>query len=179
MARLEIWKNIKGYEGLYQISNMTRIKSLRRTSLWGIQKITLPERILKTGTNEHGYLVAYLNTDGRKKNFLVHRLLADAFLPKVIDKNFLNHKNGNKLDNRLENLEWCTISENAIHAYKTGLKLPIRGERHKLAKLSDKKVLEMRKLRELGATQVELSKMYNVSRRAVRNVLSYLSWKHI
>lgn len=121
----EIWKDIQGYEGLYQVSNMGRVKSLERfryAKTIGEKDWVAPvnERILKPGICR-GYCQVVLNKNGTKSRFQVHRLVATAFIPNPENKSQVNHINGNKVDNRLENLEWVTPSENQIHAIKTGL----------------------------------------------------------
>ena len=77
------------------------------------------QKKLSEKTTKSGYKAVSFWIDGARKTFLSHRLVALAFIPQVVGKNFVNHKNGNKADNRVENLEWCSKSENAIHAYKT------------------------------------------------------------
>lgn len=111
----EVWKNIKGYEGLYQISNLGRIKSLPRN---GTKPI---ETIKKTTVDKYGYLRVSLSNKNKRKKVLVHRLVAQAFISNPQNKPQVNHIDGNKKNNVLENLEWCTNSENMKHAYKIGL----------------------------------------------------------
>ena len=112
----EIWKDIEGYEGLYQISNLGRVKSLERTITVGLRrKVRKKEKIMKF-TIRSGYYNLVLRKNGKRKSKQVHRLVADAFIPKVEGKNIVNHINFNRKDNRAENLEWCTQAENVKHS---------------------------------------------------------------
>ena len=120
----EIWKDIEDYEGYYQISNLGRIKSLERTiehAKCGIKKVK--ERIMKN-KKLFGYERIGLCMDGVIKYYFIHRLVASAFIPNADNKPEVNHINGIKNDNRVENLEWVTISENRLHAYRIGLQFP-------------------------------------------------------
>ena len=116
----EIWKDIIGYEGRYQISDKGRVKSLER-----FIKPTGPfqkskrcrERILKTSITGQGYKHVSLEN----KKHLVHRLIAEAFIPNELKYKCVNHKDGNKLNNDLNNLEWCTYKHNVNHMFDTGL----------------------------------------------------------
>lgn len=108
---MEEWRDVVGYEGMYQVSSEGRVKSLSRTSLSGH---VLKERILKP-SNTRGYLMANLTKDGCEKKFLIHRLVAVAFIPNPNGKPEINHLNEIKGDNRVDNLEWCTRSENINH----------------------------------------------------------------
>lgn len=101
----EIWKDIKGYEGLYQVSNLGRVKSLPR-------KNVTKEKILNGGNNGDGYIKVSLSN----KLYYVHRLVAEAFIPKIEGKNFVNHIDENKSNNNVNNLEWCTNKENINHS---------------------------------------------------------------
>lgn len=106
--------DIKGYEGLYQVSTMGRIKSLSRKDMRGR---CINEIILKPYRDgDLGYVAVSLLKNGVSKRFKVHRLVASAFIPKQEDKDQVNHKNGIKNDNRIINLEWVTSSENRRHA---------------------------------------------------------------
>lgn len=107
MREEEIWKDIEGFEGLYQVSNMGRIKSLGNGKS-GNSK----ERILKLRKNTYGYLQVVLSKDGKSKNYLVHRLVAEVFLDNPEGYNEVNHINEDKSDNRADNLEFCSGSYN-------------------------------------------------------------------
>lgn len=123
----EIWKDIKGYEGLYQVSNYGRVKSLDRKS--DIDGRLIKSKILKPGLNNPGYKFVILRKNGISENKMIHRLVAETFLNNPMD--CVNHKDGNKLNNHMSNLEWCTYSENKKHAYETGLS-PQRGKPKKV-----------------------------------------------
>jgi len=113
----ESWKNIKGYEGLYKVSNMGRVKSLERTVTRknGIKQ-TIRERILKPSTDKDGYLLVSLcNGSGKVKTFKVHRLVCEAFYENPKKKPCVNHIDENKTNNVASNLEWCTYEENNNH----------------------------------------------------------------
>lgn len=112
----EIWKPVKGYENLYFVSNLGNIKNNRR--------------VLKIHPQNSGYLQITFTKEGKRKKFLVHRLVAEAFKPTNDCTLIVNHIDGNKLNNVVNNLEWCTNSENIIHARKLGLNpynMPTKG----------------------------------------------------
>lgn len=111
---MEIWKSVVGYEGLYEVSNMGRVKSLPRPRCQG--------RILKPHINK-GYEYVHLCKNGKPYYAKIHRIVADAFLDAVPNKIHVNHIDGNKLNNSVENLEWCTSSENLKHARENGLNI--------------------------------------------------------
>lgn len=118
----EIFKDIEGYDGLYQVSDLGRVKSLNYNH-------TGKEKILNNVKNGVGYLQVSLYINGIRKIHKVHRLVCKAFLPNPDNKKEINHKNGIKTDNRLENLEWSTRSENTKHAYaELGRKNPMLGK---------------------------------------------------
>lgn len=134
----EVWKDIAGYEGLYQISNLLRIKSLERffevTRCGRVNKICQKEKILKCTPNGGGYYYVGLYKDNKKTTLRLHRLIAKAFIPNPNNKPHINHINGIKTDNRIENLEWVTHSENIQHAYNTGLKTAPKGDKSATSK---------------------------------------------
>lgn len=116
---MEVWKDVVGYEGLYQVSNLGRVKSLPKKKGYGVG-YTQKEKLLKIANNG-AYLFVRLGKNGTYKNLFVHRMVAQAFIPNTGNKCDVNHKNGIKTDNRMENLEWNTRQENIIHSYKNGL----------------------------------------------------------
>lgn len=109
---METWKNIKGYEGLYQVSNMGRVKSLERKVTKGDGERTVKERILKPCMDRGGYLLVVLYAGGKRKTLKVHRLVCEAFHDNPDSKPDVNHINEDKTDNRACNLEWSTRREN-------------------------------------------------------------------
>lgn len=110
----EVWKFIKGYEGKYEVSNLGKVRSLDYSHT-GLSKE------LKLNVNQKGYEYVVLCINGKTKYKLVHRLVLDAFLPNYFNKPQVNHIDGNKRNNKVENLEWCTAKENVHHAVRTGL----------------------------------------------------------
>lgn len=162
---LEIWKDIPGYEDYYQVSNLGNVKSLRKN------------KIMSPCIAGRGYNHLFLYKDKKASGFLVHRLVLLAFIG--YSNLVVNHKNGIKTDNRLENLEYCTYSENEQHAYKTGLKTNV-GENHSQSKLTENDVLEIRSLCLNGnLNQTEIAKMFNTNRRHVSSIKNRRIWKHI
>ena len=119
-SAMEIWKDIKGYEGLYQVSNEGRVKALSRVvkSRWGTPK-PLKEKEIREIVDSLGYSRLSLSKDGNVKTHKIHRLVAEAFL---VGEGQINHIDGNKQNNHVSNLEFCTQRENNIHAQETGLK---------------------------------------------------------
>lgn len=121
---MEDWKNIPGYEGCYQISSNGKIKSLQRIVFreghGGFK--TVNGKILPIYFDNNGYQIAFLSKGGIRKTVKVHRLIAILFIPNPDDKKQINHIDGNKSNNSLTNLEWCTQSENIRHADRTGLR---------------------------------------------------------
>ncbi len=118
----EIWKDVAGYEGVYQVSNLGRVKSLDRTiphNKYG--SVRRNGKILKPFIDTYGYLKVRLCNDGTGRNEFVHRLVALAFIPNPQNKETVNHINGNKHDNTVANLEWNTQAENVKHAHRMGL----------------------------------------------------------
>lgn len=163
---IEIWKDIEDYEGLYKVSNLGRVKRLERTDSNGR---TLKEMIMKTNKNgdeKKGYYErVYLSKDGIKKQMRVHRLVAQSFIPNPDNKQQVNHIDGNKLNNNVNNLEWVTGSENLKHAIDIGLYKP-----NNTRKLSDEQALDVLKRLNNKELIKEIAKLYNVTTMTIKNI---------
>jgi len=175
---MEIWKDIKGFEGFYQISNYGRVRSLTRKSnpyIDGRQHtcngIILKGGIIKTGK---GYLGHVFYKNGKIKNIYTHRLVAEYFVPNPLDKKTVNHKDANPQNNHYTNLEWCTQKENIQHAVRNGLH-PF-GEKNGLSKLNE---LQVRVIRNCDLKQRELAVIFNVNQTTISYIRKRKTWKHI
>lgn len=168
MVEEEIWKDVVGFEGLYMVSNLGRVKSLNYNH-------TGQERILRA--NGKRYLMVVLSKNKKKYPLLVHRIVATAFAPNPQNKKTVNHIDGNKLNNNDWNLEWNTQSENHKAAFKLGL-MSQTGEKCSTHKLKEFQVLEIREL--IGKkTQEEIAIMYGVKRATISCIKLRKLWNHI
>lgn len=175
----KIWKNINGFE-FHEVSSTGQFRSITHITTYankyGSYEKIKKGRLLKIQIDSCGYLQAGLSANGKRSMRLMHRLVAIAFIPNPENKPEVNHLDGNKLNNNVENLEWATKSENQIHAYKTGLIIKKNGEKNGNSKLTNKQVLEIRKSNKLG---VELSKLFNISTGAISQIRRRGTWAHI
>lgn len=159
----ERWRWVPGYEGLYLVSNMGRVMSAPKRTHYG--------HFMALSEKKTGYVHVCLSRDGEKRSVSVHRLVASAFLPNPASKPEVNHINGDRSDNRVENLEWATRSENEIHAFRVlGKKpnAPWRGTPRRFARLfTDSQV---RSIRSDPRSSTEIARQYGVSKTAIRNI---------
>ena len=116
----ELWKDVVGYEGIYLVSDIGRFKNVSTSRIF-----------IGTLPNDNDYYRTVLTKNKKEKAFLVHRLVAFAFIPNPEGKPIINHKNGKKTDNRVENLEWCTYQENVIHSIKMTIDVENKGITHR------------------------------------------------
>ena len=126
---MEIWKDVVGYEGMYQVSNLGRVKSLEREIVDCNGKVRrFKSKILLNNVNKkrNNYCSVILSNSGVNSRFFIHRLVATAFISNVHDKPQVNHIDGNPLNNKVYNLEWCTSSENLTHRYRVLGSTPVR-----------------------------------------------------
>ena len=123
----EIWEDVVGYEGSYQVSNLGRVRSFA---------FDKNGRVMNLTTNPFGYIYVSLRKNLLNKKYFVHRLVGDAFILNPESKPFINHIDGVKANNRADNLEWCTRSENQLHGYKIGLLKPNKTALGKTGELS-------------------------------------------
>lgn len=172
----EIWKPVVGFEGLYEVSNLGQVRSLDRQTRGGFK----PSRILKPQTQWTGYTQVGLTRPGQRQQYKkIHVLVAEAFLPNPDNKPQMNHKNGIRNDNRLENLEWVTISENHKHAFRELGKKPSRAA---LGKPSPRRKLskeQVEAIRSDTRSQTAIAEDYGVSQQTISNVklgLFYTNW---
>jgi hypothetical protein len=169
ISDVEIWKTL--IDGEYEISNLGRIKSLAREYLNSVGNIMpLKERILSATLNNYGYLRVSLNFNGHQKTEKIHRLVAITFLDNPNNLPEVNHKDGNKQNNRVENLEWCNRAYNNRHALDNGLKK---------TKLKESDILEIRRKASEGTPLRQLAKSYAIVEGTIWNIVNYKIWKQV
>lgn len=175
----EIWKDIQGYEGLYQVSNFGRVKSLDRKlkNRWG--DFIRSGKVMVTNKSNR-YFAINLFTNWQFKHCKIHKLVAAAFVPNPNNKPQINHIDGIKSNNHADNLEWVTQAENMQHAKKMGLRPNFKGEKNPCAKLTDEKVTEIRsKYKEGSTTYRKLGAEYGVSFSVIYNIMRGKNWPHV
>ena len=183
----EEWHDVVGWEGLYLVSNMGRVKSLeRKVKTCGTKRNytirTVKEHILKRSIDKTGYYRVDLTINDKKENSLVHRLVAKAFIENPKNKPEVNHKNGIKTDSMVCNLEWATHKENMAHSFETGL-TPYRelgkGENAISAKLNNSQVIEI-KTRLCNETVKQIAKDFAfICESTISEIKAGRSWAHI
>lgn len=165
----EEWKPIDGYVD-YLVSNFGRVKSLKNGN----------ETILSLWTNEDGYLCVNFWEDGKRHHLRVHRLVAMAFIENKNNLPEVNHKDGDKKNNLVENLEWSTRSQNIRHAFDTGLSTPPYGERNGMHKLTQNDVNQIRETYIKGSRIFgggALAKKYGVTKKTIYDIVNDKKWK--
>jgi len=170
----EIWKNIKGCEN-YKVSNFGNVIGLKLKTNFGSTFKTYPERKIKPWTDKKGYKYIDISLYPKKKRFLLHRLVAYHFIDNPKDLPQINHIDGDKSNNKVDNLEWCTSKHNINHAIKTGLN-KISGLDNYRSKLTRNCVIEIRKS---NLTQSELSKKYNISQTGISKIKLFKTYKNV
>lgn len=159
---MEIWKQIKGYEGYYDISNTGKVKSVKRREKVSRGRVsTKKEIILKTCLNRYGYPTVTLVVNKKYKGFLLHRLLAINFIPNPNNYSIVNHIDGNKQNFQLNNLEWTTASLNQKHAYDNGLRKK---------KISEKDKELIVSLNNSGLTYLKIAEKFKVSQSLIGKI---------
>ena len=180
--KFRVWKDIKGYEGLYQISNDGKVKGLPRQVIRkdGIKGRNLRERPLKGAVNSSGYLTVTLSDNGKSESKFIHRLVAEAFIENESNFEQVNHKDRNKLNNEVTNLEWITPKNNSLHWNKLESdKERNRGESNPNSKLKINDVLKIRELREKGMKIQDIADMFKVHNSVISNICTRKTWTHV
>ncbi len=181
----EVFVDIPGYEGYYQVSNYGKVISLYRVIKEKTGKTqALKGRILKLRINPGGYYYVGLGKNGSKATFAIHQLVAQAFISNPNNKKTVNHIDGNKLNNSVTNLEWSTYSENLEHAYKTGLRRAVKSSevasKNYKRKLTEQQVREIKRLLAAGnLTHKEIATKFGVARSTITEIKSGRRWKHL
>jgi len=169
---METWRDIEGYEGSYQVSDLGNVRSLDRLDAANHKLKGQPR---KPRLNPDGYFNVTLGKNGKLRTFLVHRLVAQAFIPNPDGKPVVNHLHGIKTDNRASELEWCTSKENVRHAIDTGLHNPAASA----AKLTEDDVQHIRWLAAEGIKQCVLAREWGVVPSCINNLLTGRNWSHV
>jgi hypothetical protein len=162
LCGMEKYKKIRGHEK-YSISNLGNIKSA--------------DTLLSPPVYSTGYKVVKMFNGGKYVRETVHRLVAKEFIPNLKGLPFVNHINGIKTDNRVENLEWVTNKENHIHAMNTGLKA--KGESHGVSILNNSSVIEIKKLLSDGLSQRKIAAKYGVCQATIKDINLGVTWRHV
>lgn len=178
---MEEWKDILGLEGRYQVSDLSRVRSLswEQPHSSGGTSFVKKERVRKfKQPKTNRYIQLGMVTEDGIVMIYHHRLVALAWIPNPENKPFINHKNGIKWDNRIENLEWCTKSENAKHSFATGLQSN-KGEKSPMHKLTEKEVLSIRARYAAGESSWKIFKSLDMSYTNVKDIIAKRTWGHI
>ena len=158
----EKWKSVVGYEGLYEVSDLGNLRSYNRGKV----------KPMKVNKTKLGYMKLNLSKECVVKSCRVHRLVCEAFLDNIDNKPEVNHIDGNKGNNKVSNLEWCTSSENKIHSLTTGLLKPHKAQKHWASKLDrfDIKFIDMWK--SLGYSQISIADCFGVSASTISEIVN-------
>jgi hypothetical protein len=171
----EEWRDIPGFEGKYQVSTLGNVRSIDRT----VGSRVYSGRILRPRLEKRGYLRLTLSSGSFRKTDSVHRLVAIAFIENPQNLPAVNHIDGNKTNNKLENLEWVTHSQNSNHAVDTGLFDHISGEGSHLSKFKNEDILEVVNLLKEGKTPSEVSRITKISRPVCAKINLGKAWRRV
>ncbi len=180
---VETWKAVIGYEGRYEVSNLGRVRSKTRIAQRWNAILCLSGRVLKprrskAGTHGKGYPNVALSANGEVHCHTIHRLVAEAFIPNPENRPWINHKDGDKYNCHIYNLEWVTRRENELHAIRLGL--CNQGINNASAKLTEVQVIEIRSRYVPGkVTYEQLGREYGMAGGTIRDIVTRKTWKHL
>ena len=171
----ETWKDVVGFEGLYKISDRGRVLSLANSRSYYKKRKNI---ILKPRLDRYGYFIAILYKNKKPYWRTVHRLVMDTFILNTLGKPQINHIDGNRRNNQVINLEWCTGSENKQHSYNIGIS-DAKGEKNGRAKLTTENVVCIREQFKNGQKRKKLAEIYCVGQSNINKITNYKRWAHI
>ena len=174
---MEVWKDIPGYDGWYQVSNHSRVRSFRKNGF--CDKRLIRPKILTGSVKLNGYVKVHLRKGDDSKHISIHRIIAKAFIPNPENKPDINHIDGNPLNNNIHNLEWVTPSENAIHAFENGLRKSMKGEGHSNSILTKGDVFKIHDLYNKGVFKKKIAKKFGIAQQTVSEIVTFRKWKHL
>lgn len=168
-----VWKDVLGYEGTYKVSNTGIVKSIDRTIKTINGKLVFKKgKVLKQYEDKYGYLVVGLRKSGSKpKTIKVHRIVATAFLSNVSEKLTVNHKDFNRKNNNVSNLEFCDIGKNVKYSHKN--KRYPTNSKHGRSKLTETEVSQIREMYSKNTSPTLLSRKYKVSRSTIHRIVKF------
>lgn len=177
MGKTENWKDVPGYEGLYQVSDFGKIRSFYFDKL--NRSLSNNTKPIKPFLND-GYPQVRLYKNGTKQDYKVHYLVMLSFVCDRPDGMQVGHTNAIRTDNRLINLSWVTPSENSRHAHYVTKTMPFTGgEKNSASKLKNKDVINIRKLKTNGLSNAEIAKIFKVTRQNINFICKKETWTHL
>lgn len=183
MSKENLWGDLPDYEDYYQVSTSGGIRSKDRKVLsknqFGAYEMLRKGKVLKVTKTKQGYgEVKLTNSEGSCSTYKIHRIIASAFIPNPLEKSQVNHIDGNKLNNRVDNLEWATPSENTQHAYDTGL-ICRKGSKQSSSVLKECDIPFIRLWVEYGYRYKDIAEAFGVGSTSIGNIMTKVAWSHV